>query len=120
MTNSKLITKSSKPSKGAFDMILEIRKAISNKFILIQFESEYILLALARCVKGKLNFNSVVKIDLSPEEIERYVPSVPEDTGTTLSKVIKEKGFLTRDARKVERIKPGQPGARKNFQFSKR
>jgi len=34
--------------------------------------------------------------------------------------VLKEKGFLTRDARKVERKKPGQPGARKNFQFSKR
>ena len=30
------------------------------------------------------------------------------------------KGLLTRDARKVERKKPGQPGARKNFQFSKR
>jgi len=35
-------------------------------------------------------------------------------------KILKEKGFLTRDARKVERKKPGQPGARKNFQFSKR
>ena len=35
-------------------------------------------------------------------------------------KIIKQKGFLTRDARKVERKKPGQPGARKNFQFSKR
>jgi len=34
--------------------------------------------------------------------------------------VLKGKGFLTRDARKVERKKPGQPGARKNFQFSKR
>ena len=34
--------------------------------------------------------------------------------------VLKSKGFLTRDARKVERKKPGQPGARKNFQFSKR
>ena len=34
--------------------------------------------------------------------------------------VLKDKGFLTRDARKVERKKPGQPGARKNFQFSKR
>ncbi len=28
--------------------------------------------------------------------------------------------FLTRDAREVERKKPGQPGARKRFQFSKR
>jgi small subunit ribosomal protein S9 len=34
--------------------------------------------------------------------------------------VLKAKGFLTRDARKVERKKPGQPGARANFQFSKR
>ena len=30
------------------------------------------------------------------------------------------RALLTRDARKVERKKPGQPGARKNFQFSKR
>ncbi len=29
-------------------------------------------------------------------------------------------GLLTRDARKVERKKPGRPGARKRFQFSKR
>jgi small subunit ribosomal protein S9 len=29
-------------------------------------------------------------------------------------------GLLTRDAREVERKKPGQPGARKKFQFSKR
>ncbi len=28
--------------------------------------------------------------------------------------------YLTRDARRVERKKPGQPGARKRFQFSKR
>ena len=33
---------------------------------------------------------------------------------------LKDKGLLTRDSRKVERKKPGQPGARKKFQFSKR
>ena len=33
---------------------------------------------------------------------------------------LKTAGFLTRDAREVERKKPGQPGARKRFQFSKR
>jgi len=33
---------------------------------------------------------------------------------------LKAGGFLTRDARKVERKKYGQPGARKRFQFSKR
>ncbi|MCQ2334938.1 MAG: 30S ribosomal protein S9 [Paludibacteraceae bacterium] len=33
---------------------------------------------------------------------------------------LKAEGFLTRDAREVERKKPGQPKARKHFQFSKR
>ena len=33
---------------------------------------------------------------------------------------LKSVGFLTRDARKVERKKYGQPKARKRFQFSKR
>ncbi|MBW2463884.1 MAG: 30S ribosomal protein S9 [Deltaproteobacteria bacterium] len=33
---------------------------------------------------------------------------------------LKSAGFLTRDARKKERKKPGQPGARKKFQYSKR
>lgn len=33
---------------------------------------------------------------------------------------LKAKGLLTRDPRKVERKKPGQPKARKKFQFSKR
>lgn len=33
---------------------------------------------------------------------------------------LKERNLLTRDPRKVERKKYGQPGARKRFQFSKR
>lgn len=35
-------------------------------------------------------------------------------------KNLKDHGFLTRDARAVERKKPGQPKARRRFQFSKR
>jgi small subunit ribosomal protein S9 len=34
--------------------------------------------------------------------------------------VLKKAGMLTRDSRKVERKKYGQPGARKKYQFSKR
>jgi small subunit ribosomal protein S9 len=33
---------------------------------------------------------------------------------------LREAGLLTRDAREVERKKPGRPGSRKRFQFSKR
>ena len=35
-------------------------------------------------------------------------------------RVLKRAGYLTRDARKKERKKYGQPGARKRFQYSKR
>ena len=35
-------------------------------------------------------------------------------------KKLKDEGFLTRDSREVERKKPGQPKARRRFQFSKR
>ena len=35
-------------------------------------------------------------------------------------KALKDAGFLTRDSRVVERKKPGQPKARRHFQFSKR
>ncbi|MGH7467747.1 MAG: 30S ribosomal protein S9 [Longimicrobiales bacterium] len=37
-----------------------------------------------------------------------------------LRPTLRSKGMLTRDAREVERKKPGRPGARKRFQFSKR
>ena len=39
----------------------------------------------------------------------------PEDKAA-----LKAEGFMTRDAREVERKKPGQPKARRHFQFSKR
>jgi small subunit ribosomal protein S9 len=38
----------------------------------------------------------------------------------TFIQALREGGFLTRDQRMVERKKPGQSGARKRYQFSKR
>ena len=37
-----------------------------------------------------------------------------------LLQTLRDGGYLTRDSRMVERKKPGQKGARKSFQFSKR
>ena len=48
--------------------------------------------------------------------LSRALLNVNPDNRTKL----KSNGLLTRDSRKVERKKPGQPGARKKFQFSKR
>ena len=42
------------------------------------------------------------------------------EVDANLREVLKKAGCLTRDARMKERKKPGQPGARKRFQFSKR
>ena len=39
---------------------------------------------------------------------------------SSLEPILRDNGFLTRDAREVERKKYGQPGARRRFQFSKR
>ena len=41
-------------------------------------------------------------------------------TDATFKPKLRELGLLTRDARAVERKKPGRPKARKRFQFSKR
>jgi small subunit ribosomal protein S9 len=48
--------------------------------------------------------------------VARALVSEDEERRRTL----KRAGHLTRDSRKKERKKPGQPGARKKFQFSKR
>ncbi len=46
--------------------------------------------------------------------------SLTKSTSVTLVTQLKEEGLMTRDPRMVERKKPGQPKARKKFQFSKR
>lgn len=48
--------------------------------------------------------------------ISRALSSLDPENRATL----KRAGLITRDARKKERKLPGQPGARKKFQFSKR
>jgi len=48
--------------------------------------------------------------------ISRALVKIDPESKTELRKA----GFMTRDPREVERKKPGQPKARKRFQFSKR
>lgn len=48
--------------------------------------------------------------------LSRALANLSEEHHTLL----KRAGLITRDARKKERKLPGQPGARKKFQFSKR
>ena len=48
------------------------------------------------------------------------IARILEKVDADLRPALKKAGMLTRDSRKVERKKYGQPGARKRFQFSKR
>ena len=52
--------------------------------------------------------------------IRHGIARVLEKIDADLRPRLKKAGMLTRDSREVERKKCGQPGARKNFQFSKR
>jgi len=60
---------------------------------------------------GKSGQAGAIRLGISRALIERDETTRP---------LLKKQGFLTRDARVVERKKYGQPGARKRFQFSKR
>ena len=44
----------------------------------------------------------------------------PAEGATSMAKVLRDSGYLTRDGRMKERKKYGRKGARKSFQFSKR
>ncbi|HCC46740.1 MAG TPA: 30S ribosomal protein S9 [Elusimicrobia bacterium] len=70
-------------------------------------------------------FDCVVKVDgggLSSQAgaIRHGISRAIASLGDSFHASMKKAGFLTRDSRMVERKKPGQPKARKRFQFSKR
>ena len=54
------------------------------------------------------------------EALRHGISRALSETDPERRAALKRAGFLTRDARKVERKKYGQPGARKRFQYSKR
>ena len=54
------------------------------------------------------------------DAVKHGISRALEKANPDLRASLKRNGFLTRDARVVERKKYGRPGARKRFQFSKR
>ena len=80
---------------------------------------------------GKITINKVDLTQYFPSAILQYVVKQPLNlleaaekydikVNAEDKKTLKTQGFLTRDAREVERKKPGRPKARRRFQFSKR
>lgn len=74
-------------------------------------------------MQDKLNFKINVKgggMVGQSGAVRHGISRAIEKVDAELRSVLKESGMLTRDSRVKERLKPGQPGARKKFQFSKR
>ncbi len=72
---------------------------------------------------GKYDFLIVVRgggLAAQADAIRHGISKALCEAESTNRGPLKKAGFLTRDARCVERKKYGQPGARKRFQYSKR
>ncbi|MFW6089094.1 MAG: 30S ribosomal protein S9 [Gemmatimonadota bacterium] len=86
------------------------REAVSRPFAVTETEGRY---AVHIRVRGGGLSGQAGAIQLA---IARAILAEDEDRRAAL----RARGLLTRDARVVERKKPGRPKARKRFQFSKR
>jgi len=103
------ITVNGKDVKDYFDT-RDMIDTVSRPLVLTERTDQYDLTASVKG-GGKVGQSGAIAHGLS-----RALVVAEED----LRSPLKKGGFLTRDARMKERKKPGQPGARKRFQFSKR
>lgn len=90
--------------------VAEYKYQIKKPFTIVEAEDKYDITVNLKGggIKGQAE---ALRLAIS----KALVKINPEDKGA-----LKKEGFLTRDSRVVERKKPGQPKARKKFQFSKR
>lgn len=109
-----------KPGTGKFS----VNNQLSSDYFFIPAHQTVIQfpLKLVECL-GQYDIQCTVKgggLSGQAGAVSHGLSCVLAGSDLTLRPVLKKKGCLTRDARRVERKKPGQPKARKNFQFSKR
>jgi len=89
---------------------MPLQYRIHQPFMLTETEGKYDVKVV---VKGGGITGQIEAVRLA---ISRALVEIDEEMKSPL----KAEGLLTRDPRMVERKKPGQPKARKKFQFSKR
>ena len=81
--------------------------------------------AALKAVGGEKSFDLLVRVDGGGYSAQADAISLGVARALLIQNpenepILREGKFLTRDSREVERKKPGQKGARKSFQFSKR
>lgn len=105
-----IITVNAKSLDEYFGNHARCKAAVKAPLVVTNLEKEYDV--TAKVVGGGVSSQA----GALRHAIARSLAVISED----LKKAVKKAGYLTRDPRMVERKKPGQPGARKRFQFSKR
>ncbi len=109
-----------KPGKG---QITINHKALADYFSLdiLQFQVKQPLLATNTLENYDITINLVGGGIKGQAEAARLgIARALCEIDAEMRPALKKAGFMTRDSRVVERKKPGQPGARRKFQFSKR
>ncbi len=109
-----------RPGKGEF---LINKREIDKYFTEIRDQIDMIEPLKATSVEGKIDVFVNVKGGGTTGQTGAILLGLSralKKYDNALEPILRQKNFLTRDARIVERKKPGQPGARKRFQFSKR
>ena len=103
---------------------VEVNGREFEKYFTLQTQRSLIFLPLDTVqLGGKFDLLIRVKgggVQAQAEAVRLGIARALVDRNEDLREPLKEKGLLTRDPRKKERKKYGQPGARKKFQFSKR
>ena len=103
---------------------IQVNKVDVNAFFGTEKERQRVRAAL-KAVGGEKSFDILVRVhgggySAQADAISLGIARALLIKNSEYEPVLREGKFLTRDSREVERKKPGQKGARKSFQFSKR
>ena len=103
---------------------IQVNKKDVNDFFGTEKERQRVR-AVLKAVGGEKSFDVLARVDGGGYSAQADAISLGIARALLIQNpenepILREGKFLTRDSREVERKKPGQKGARKSFQFSKR
>ena len=103
---------------------IQVNKKAVNDFFGTEKERQRVR-AVLKAVGGEKSFDVLARVDGGGYSAQADAISLGIARALLIQNpenepILREGKFLTRDSREVERKKPGQKGARKSFQFSKR
>jgi small subunit ribosomal protein S9 len=110
-----------RPGKGKID----VNGREFTDYFPLELQRSMILAPFAKISQKSASYDILVRVcgggvEAQAEAVRLGVARALVEENEENKHALKDEGFLTRDSRKKERKKYGQPGARKRYQFSKR